>query len=315
MKTYAPNYYTDFKCIADLCKHSCCIGWDVYLDEDTLKKYQAEEGALGERIRASLCEKEDGVCFAMRENGNCPFLNGKGLCDIILEKGEDRISEICREHPRFYNCFSDRYEVGLGLSCEEAARIMLSQEEKTELCLLSEDDEEEDLLWEEEAYVLSKRQQLFDLIQDRSLSLDERVRLLLIESGAQAPSHAPSEWAEQLSRLERFDPAWDQRLAELSALTVEPSFSEYDRAFEKLLLYFLYRHVSGAADEADLAARVSFSVFGFRIIRALCAVQNTKQGCSFEDLCELARAYSAEIEYSEDNTSELIALFAELDSY
>ena len=143
MKTFAPNYYRAFRCIADKCRHSCCIGWDVYIDEETQEKYRNMGGEIGERVRAHLCEKEDGVCFSMCENGNCPFLNERGLCDIILAKGEGYISEICTEHPRFYNFFSDRTEVGLGLSCEEAARIILSQTEKTVLLPFSEDDEEE----------------------------------------------------------------------------------------------------------------------------------------------------------------------------
>ena len=37
MKTYAPNYYKSFKCIADRCRHSCCKGWNVYLDEGIQK--------------------------------------------------------------------------------------------------------------------------------------------------------------------------------------------------------------------------------------------------------------------------------------
>ena len=36
------------------------------------------------------------------------------------------LTEICREHPRYYNVYSDRAEVGLGLSCEEAARLTLA---------------------------------------------------------------------------------------------------------------------------------------------------------------------------------------------
>ncbi len=29
MNTYAPDYYTEFKCIADKCTHSCCVGWEI----------------------------------------------------------------------------------------------------------------------------------------------------------------------------------------------------------------------------------------------------------------------------------------------
>ena len=40
MKLFAPKYYGSFKCIADKCEHSCCIGWEIDIDDTTLKKYR-----------------------------------------------------------------------------------------------------------------------------------------------------------------------------------------------------------------------------------------------------------------------------------
>ena len=37
MKIIVPDYYKDFKCLAGDCKHSCCIGWEVDIDADTLE--------------------------------------------------------------------------------------------------------------------------------------------------------------------------------------------------------------------------------------------------------------------------------------
>ena len=39
--------------------------------------------------------------------------------------GEGYLCDICREHPRFYN-FTSVAEVGIGMSCPEAARVILS---------------------------------------------------------------------------------------------------------------------------------------------------------------------------------------------
>ena len=39
MKLYAPRYYLQFKCIADACRHSCCVGWEIDVDGETMKKY------------------------------------------------------------------------------------------------------------------------------------------------------------------------------------------------------------------------------------------------------------------------------------
>ena len=40
-KLYAPSYYKNFTCIADKCKHSCCVGWEIAIDKTTLNKYEA----------------------------------------------------------------------------------------------------------------------------------------------------------------------------------------------------------------------------------------------------------------------------------
>ena len=336
MKTYAPNYYKSFKCIADRCRHSCCKGWNVYLDEGIQKKYRLLEGELGDKIRAALCEKEDGICFEMKENGNCPFLNEKGLCEIILQKGEDYISEICTEHPRFYNSFSDRWEVGLGLSCEEAARIMLSFKEPNCLIVIDEDNTPEDELWEDEAAILQKRALLFDLLEDSSKSLDQRVGAILDAAEAKIPSKSTAEWADFLSGLEVLDPIWLEKLQELSLAPCinrdSPLGSCFDRnsshsaplcrgnnnvsainspptlesAFKNLIFYFLYRHVSAAEDEADLSSRTAFAIFSYLLIRKLWEIDPATATAPFETLCELGRMYSAEIEYSEENTCALI---------
>ena len=124
MKLYAPAYYGAFKCIADKCTHSCCVGWEISVDPKTREKY--EELPLAER-EEMLSHIEDGV-IRLCSDGRCPFLDDRGLCRIICRYGEEFTSEICREHPRFYNFVGGRAEVGIGASCEEAARIILSSD-------------------------------------------------------------------------------------------------------------------------------------------------------------------------------------------
>lgn len=31
-----PDFYPAFHCIASACRHSCCVGWEVDVDQDTL---------------------------------------------------------------------------------------------------------------------------------------------------------------------------------------------------------------------------------------------------------------------------------------
>ena len=124
MKLYAPKYYKNFKCIADKCEHSCCVGWEIDVDKDTLEKYKKLESGYGAAIRGSI-STEDTPHFKLSADDRCPHLDERGLCKIILSVGEDYLCDICREHPRFYN-YTSVAEVGIGMSCMEAARIILS---------------------------------------------------------------------------------------------------------------------------------------------------------------------------------------------
>ena len=44
MKVIMPSYYPNFACIAGACRHSCCVGWEIDIDEDRLTEYRAAAG-------------------------------------------------------------------------------------------------------------------------------------------------------------------------------------------------------------------------------------------------------------------------------
>lgn len=124
MRLTIPDYYDRFRCIASRCTDNCCIGWEIGIDPAALADYQSQPGAFGDRLRAAI-QPGDPPSFALSEAGRCPFLNGENLCDIYLHLGEDHLCAICDQHPRFHNWFGAEKESGLGLSCEEAARLIL----------------------------------------------------------------------------------------------------------------------------------------------------------------------------------------------
>jgi hypothetical protein len=77
MKLYSPKYYLDFKCIADRCEHSCCIGWEIDIDENTLTRYKDLKDEYGSVIVSSVSGKLSiGVpaAFAGTVLGNCAAL-------------------------------------------------------------------------------------------------------------------------------------------------------------------------------------------------------------------------------------------------
>ena len=164
MKLIAPDYYKSFKCTAGRCRHTCCVGWEIDIDETSLARFRTNPEIAehivqpgfsgctkksGPEAVSGLCEDEEAAVapdpevphFRLLDGEKCPFLNGNGLCDMILKYGEDYICNICRDHPRFRNFWSDRVEVGLGLVCEEAARIILTSSEPMTLVELKADED------------------------------------------------------------------------------------------------------------------------------------------------------------------------------
>lgn len=300
MKITYPDYFKSFRCIADKCEHSCCIGWEIDVDADTLKQYKKVKGDFGKRLLENIDLKCDAPHFILGEKERCPFLNEKGLCDIIIELGEDSLCDICSDHPRFRNFFSDREELGLGLCCEEVCRLILSKEEPTEF--ITEDDGEDFELFEDEEILLSVRNELFDIARDRRISVDERFKEIFEFLEMNQLSRTPRWWAEFLSELEIMDEGWKIYLNELGkAESFEPISKELQVPFEQLLVYFLYRHLAEAEDSSDLAARTAFAVLSVKIINTIF----TQMSGGLAVLCDICRRYSTEVEYCEENTEKI----------
>ncbi len=297
MKEIKPDYYDEFQCAAGDCRHTCCRGWEIDIDETTLAYYQALPGALGDRLRRQIEVGADGTAhFRLREDESCPFLNDRNLCDLIPALGEERLCQICTDHPRFRNFFSDRTEIGLGLCCEEAARLILTRREKT--CFTETGEE---TLLPEEAEIIRLRAKLIALAQDRRMPIDARYNAILTQAQGSLPELTDAQWADFLCGLERLDPDWDRRLDCLRSGARSDTLPD-PVAEEQLCVYFLFRHLAGAVYDGDLSARAGFAVLSCRLIRRIWAACSGEA----EALIGIAREYSAEIEYSEDNLCALL---------
>ena len=40
MRYTKPHFYDTFECLADRCPDTCCAGWQIVIDEDSLDKYE-----------------------------------------------------------------------------------------------------------------------------------------------------------------------------------------------------------------------------------------------------------------------------------
>jgi lysine-N-methylase len=296
MKLYAPKYYTRFACIADRCRHSCCIGWEIDVDDDTLQRYAALTGPYAQTIRDSI-DTCDTPHFRLSAGERCPHLDERGLCRIILSCGEDCLCDICREHPRFYNDTPHSREVGLGMACEEACRLILSSDDYADMVEVGEVEGEPDGEWD----TTPTREVLYALLGDEKVPYEQHLQNIY-EATAVAPSLvSDEEWSELLASLEYLDDAHRELFSCYTLDMTTPAGAE--KTLERALAYFIYRHCTEAEDALDYRAALGLCLFCERL---LCSMIRRDPRA---DAIELARILSEEIEYSEDNTAAIKAAF------
>lgn len=181
MRYVKPHYYDDFKCAADKCTDTCCAGWQIMIDEESLLRYGSERGSFGSRLANSIDWQEE--AFYQYE-GRCAFLNEQKLCDMVTEKGEAYLCETCQRYPRHVEEFEDLREWSLSLSCPVAAEMILSCSEPVRFIV--EEDEEADPLEEFDDFDLllftkleDAREILFRIAQDRTMPIEKRMERIL----------------------------------------------------------------------------------------------------------------------------------------
>ncbi len=183
MRYTRPHYYNQFQCIADKCPDTCCAGWQIMIDEDTLDKYLNEQGAFGSRLANSVNWQEG--CFLQYQNKRCAFLNEQNLCDLVIEKGPEFLCRTCDQYPRHTEEFDGVREYSLSLSCPVAAKVILECE--MPLQLIVEENEEPDPLEEEFedfdfmlfTQLEDAREVLFSIVQNRAIPMEIRMRQAL----------------------------------------------------------------------------------------------------------------------------------------
>ncbi len=183
MKTVKETYFDDFKCAADKCRQTCCSGWQIVIDDDSLEKYDTYSGSLSKDFDENV-DFEEG-CFNQCENGDCSFLNSFGLCNLIIKGGEEMLCDTCRLYPRHCEEFEDVREWSLSVSCPEVAKMLCRQDRPIEF-LVTQDaltDPLEDEFDDFDVFTYDKlvtaRQVMFDIINDTKLNIYEKCGVLL----------------------------------------------------------------------------------------------------------------------------------------
>ncbi len=139
-----PRYMQQFQCIGSACEDTCCAWWGIGVDKRTYDRYRGiADQSERERILSQLELKPGGhakdyAAFKMNPGtGGCSMLSG-GLCTIQARHGEHYLSGTCSTYPRKVNEQAGTVEISAQLSCPEAARLALLQEDACRMTAASE---------------------------------------------------------------------------------------------------------------------------------------------------------------------------------
>ena len=310
MEIVKPRYFNTFRCIASACPDSCCKEWDVQVDPDKAAFYRSLPGDLGDRLRQVL-KDEDGETVMTIVDGRCPMWRIDGLCRIQWELGEEALCNTCRDFPRLTHDYGNFVEMGLELSCPEAARLILN--EPTELvCCTIPGGESPEYDTEAMEILLRTRDRARSILADDTLPVHHRLALLLMygyqaQAELDGEEEAPFDAAAALESAESFaittplqemldffkgleilSEEWAHRLT-------RPCPGKWDPRYTKLARYFIDRYWLQAVSDYDLISRVKLAVISCLMIRNLGG-----------DLTATAQLFSKEIENSIDNVESLL---------
>ena len=257
MKIVKPTFYKNFKCIAGDCPDSCCQGWEVDADSDSLEYYETLDNSLEikKRIDSVLSKDEfDNTIFTLAPKKRCPFLNDENLCDMHIAIGGEHTPYTCRTFPRFIYDFGATREIGISFSCPVASDMMYNTESfdfetevNSDLPTLNDIDAEKYFL------LYKGRAEAYKIAKDKNKSIRERLNDLL-DLGVllQEKLFPYDEGGDDIAFFDVFknpeliNPEWKEKVENFSLKQVSDTQSN-----ENILMYFLYKYLIQAVYDDD----------------------------------------------------------------
>lgn len=272
MIVITPKYYKDFRCIAGACPDSCCQGWEVDADEESLAYYEtlSDELEIKQRIDSVLDKDEFGnTIFRLAPKKRCPFLNDENLCDMHIAIGGEHTPITCRNFPRFIYDFGGTREIGISFSCPVAADMIYNSEES--LSFDTEINSDLPTLNDIDAELFIKlkqaRNQAFSILQNPERPLDKRLsELLSLAVKLQKDIDDYSDgglnisFEEVFNNPELINPEWQEKLKNMKPKSIENSLYN-----ENIAAYFIYKYLLLAVYDRDVLSKVKMTIVGVLI--------------------------------------------------
>ncbi len=123
------NFYDCFSCTGGSCQYTCCAGWRIGIDNETLAFYDQFPGEFGKELRDHIKRPgESEAEFCLSDDRRCYFLNEDNLCRVYRYCGEGKMPLTCRQFPRANGILGEFEVLNLSVLCEEVLRILFEQE-------------------------------------------------------------------------------------------------------------------------------------------------------------------------------------------
>lgn len=347
MEITKPHYYDTFTCLAGACPDTCCANWEVVIDPESEAFYSQVSGALGQKLRDAMVEIEGERCFGL-EKGLCRLLRPDGLCPIQAELGEEHLCKICAKYPRFSTEIGLRREIGLSLSCPEAARLILTESEPLTLRKEKNNEPMQSLHELSPDLMLTMgilREKALEIAADQALPFSQRcVKLLRLcapvagakrdrqlnaalakgiedaqesaevqRAGEAGVAHFQKVLLELMDSMEVLSPAWQEQLHSALSQSLVPTdwtslCPTLPGAWEQLLSYGIYKYFPRAVFDRSIWPTAVFCVILPLLLRQLIS---TCEDHSEAQLLRLAWTMSRELEHSEENMAALFRAFSQ----
>lgn len=318
-----PDYFEQFHCIADKCKDSCCIGWEIDIDEETKDYYLQQKGEIKRKFEQYMYITEEGeYSLELMEDGKCPFLTEKGLCQLCMELGEEALSEVCTEYPRFSLEYGNVLQKCLSLSCEEAGRILFEKDDVVNIVdrHMDWDDPKEEETEEFIEFLEKVQNRALVMLQNREEPLKLRLQRFyeylsyVAEQLAQEEGNLSDNFEENkicdtvqteyryVDFVERFSVfeemevlgmEWEEEKKNLLNFFSEENYESYLKAYvgstdykevyyEKLLVYFFFRYFMNSVYDFNVVRYGKLAIVFTLVIRDMNAMRYHKQGGVFK---------------------------------
>ena len=201
VRVLQPTFYDKFSCTGPACPSNCCHSWNISVDKASYLRCQSTD----DHEIAEICKHAFELCsdspadekrhalIKHNTDGMCPFLDADNLCLLHKRLGAECLSVTCMAYPRTKNLWAQgEGELSLYMSCYEAARLALYEQNETEFEIVDKQYDTDDHQFRQKTgvfhlhesqkgyqdYAVQIRNTCIDIMQSRQCTVSERILVI-----------------------------------------------------------------------------------------------------------------------------------------